>query len=179
VLFRRRTPPAALLAALVALAWSPGLRAQGLDFVKSHYTKFEYHIPMRDGVKLFTAVYVPKDDTQSYPFLLMRTPYSVAPYGADQYPKDLGPSPAFAREGYIFVNQDVRGRCLSEGEFVNMRPHIPSKTGPKDVDESSDTRDTIDWLLKNVRGHNGRAGQWGISYPGSTPTPPSPTPTRR
>src|SRR6516164_2831353 len=89
--------------------------AQGVDFVKSHYTKYEYRIPMRDGVKLFTAVYVPKDDTQTYPFLMMRTPYSVSPYGADQYKNNLGPSPVFAKESYIFVYQDVRGCFQSEG----------------------------------------------------------------
>jgi putative CocE/NonD family hydrolase len=138
---------------------------EGLEYVKSHYTKYEYRIPMRDGVKLFTAVYVPKDDTQTYPFLMMRTPYSVSPYGADQYKNNLGPSPVFAKESYIFVYQDVRGCFQSEGEYVNMRPHNPKK-GPKDIDESSDTYDTIDWLLKNVRGHNGKVGQWGISYPG-------------
>jgi putative CocE/NonD family hydrolase len=120
---------------------------------------------MRDGARLFTAVYVPKDGERTYPFLLVRTPYGIDPYGADQYKTDLGPSAQFAKEGYIFVYQDVRGRFMSEGEFVNMRPHIPQK-GPKDIDESSDTWDTIDWLIKNVRGNNGKAGQWGISYPG-------------
>jgi putative CocE/NonD family hydrolase len=141
------------------------LHAQGIDYVKAHYTKFEYHIPMRDGVKLFTAVYVPKDETQTYPFMLNRTPYSVGPYGVDRYKSDLGPSAQFGREGYIFAYQDVRGRFLSEGTYVNMRPHEPGK-GPKEIDESSDTYDTIEWLLKHVHGHNGKAGQWGISYPG-------------
>jgi putative CocE/NonD family hydrolase len=163
---RRLSPRTALLALCLLLSGGSALRAQGIEYVKSHYTKYEYRIPMRDGVRLFTAVYVPKDDSQTYPFLLMRTPYSVSPYGVDQYPKSLGPSPQFAKEGYIFVNQDVRGRQMSEGEYVNMRPHVPAKSGPGDVDESSDTRDTIDWLLKNVRGHNGNVGQWGISYPG-------------
>jgi putative CocE/NonD family hydrolase len=139
--------------------------AQGLEYVKSHYTKYEYRIPMRDGVHLFTQVYVPKDDSQTYPFLMMRTPYSVNPYGADQYKTDLGPSALFGKEGYIFVYQDVRGCFQSEGEYVNMRPHNPNK-GPKEIDESSDTWDTVDWLLKNVHGNNGKAGQWGISYPG-------------
>lgn len=139
---------------------------QGVEFIKANYTKYEYRIPMRDGVRLHTAVYVPKDDLRTYPVLLMRTPYSVAPYGVDQYPEVLGPSPSFAKEGYIFASQDVRGRVMSEGEFDNMRPHKPSKAGPKDIDESSDTYDTIEWLLKNVPGHNGKVGQWGISYPG-------------
>src|SRR6516165_9115096 len=133
--------------------------------VKEHYTKYEYRIPMRDGVRLFTSVYVPKDDSHPYPILMDRTPYSVGPYGVDKYRDNLGPSPAFAKEGYIFVYQDVRGRWMSEGEFVNMRPHNPNK-GPKDIDEASDTFDTIDWLVKNVQNNNGKVGIWGISYPG-------------
>ena len=98
------------------------------DFdVKEHYTKYEYRIPMRDGVHLFTSVYVPKDGSRAYPFLISRTPYSVAPYGVDQYRKNLGPSPDFDKAGYIFVFQDVRGRYMSEGTFVEMRPHIDVK----------------------------------------------------
>jgi putative CocE/NonD family hydrolase len=134
--------------------------------VKANYTKYEYRIPMRDGKRLFTAVYVPKDQSKTYPILMMRTPYSCQPYGPDKYPDQLRPSTLFAKAGYIFVYQDVRGRWMSEGEFVNMRPHIPSKKDTKAVDESTDTYDTIDWLIKNVRGHNGKVGQWGISYPG-------------
>jgi len=134
--------------------------------VKEHYTKYEYRIPMRDGVHLFTAVYVPKDSSQAYPFLIVRTPYSVAPYGVDQYRKGLGPSPDFERSGYIFVFQDVRGRYMSEGDFVEMRPHIDHKQSKRDVDDASDLYDTIDWLLKNVPNNNGNAGIWGISYPG-------------
>jgi uncharacterized protein len=136
------------------------------DYVKAHYTKYEYRIPMRDGVHLFTAVYVPKDSSQSYPFVMDRTPYSVGPYGVDQYPKHLGPSDEFEKAGYIFVYQDVRGRYMSEGTFVEMRPHIDEKKSPKDVDDSSDTYDTIDYLLKHVPNNNGRVGIWGISYPG-------------
>ena len=133
--------------------------------VRAHYTKYEYQIPMRDGVKLFTAVYVPKDSSQTYPFLIVRTPYSVSPYGTDQYPKRLGPAPVFQRDGFIFVNQDVRGRYMSEGTFQEMTPHKDSKS-PKDVDESTDTYDTIEWLLHHVAGNNSKAGIWGISYPG-------------
>jgi hypothetical protein len=140
--------------------------AQGLEYVKAHYTKYEYRIAMRDGKRLFTAVYVPKDDSQSYPILLKRTPYSARPYGVDQYPEDLGPSPLFGNAGYIFVYQDVRGRWMSEGEFVHMRPHRPEKNGKEEIDESSDTWDTVDWLVKNVRGNNGKVGIAGISYPG-------------
>src|SRR5438105_7236531 len=145
----------------------PGLAsAQGLEQVKGHYTKYEYRIPMRDGKKLFTAVYVPKDPSQRYPIWFTRTPYSVQPYGADQYKSDLGPSSLFGKEGYIFVYQDVRGRWMSEGEYINMRPYIPKKYASQDVDESSDTYDTIDWLIKNIPNHNGKVGMSGISYPG-------------
>ena len=151
---------------LLPLLISGPVAAQGLEYVKSHYTKYEYRIPMRDGVKLFTAVYVPKDTSRTYPILYTRTPYSVAPYGVDRYRASLGPSEHFARSGYIFVYQDVRGRWMSEGVFQHLRPHRPSKTGPKDIDESTDTYDTIDFLLKKVRGHNNRVGMWGISYPG-------------
>jgi putative CocE/NonD family hydrolase len=136
------------------------------DYVKSHYTKYEYRVPMRDGVKLFTSVYVPKDDSQPYPILINRTPYSVAPYGADQYKKNLGPSDEFDKAGYIFVYQDVRGRYLSEGKFIEMTPHIDDKKSPKDVDDSSDMYDTIEFLLKHVANNNGKVGISGISYPG-------------
>ena len=135
------------------------------DYIRANYTKYEYQIPMRDGVKLFTAVYVPKDDAQTYPMMLIRTPYSVAPYGADKYPDALRPSAQCVKSGYIFVNQDVRGRWMSEGEYVNVRPHNPAKKD-KEIDESSDTFDTVEWLTKNVKGHNGKVGITGISYPG-------------
>jgi putative CocE/NonD family hydrolase len=137
------------------------------DFVRAHYTKYEFRIPMRDGKRLFTAVYAPKDVTGGpYPFLMNRTPYDVGPYGEDQYPKRLGPSDEFEKSGYIFVYQDVRGRWMSEGEFVEMRPHIDKKKTPQDVDDASDTYDTIEFLLKNVPNNNGKVGIWGISYPG-------------
>jgi uncharacterized protein len=136
------------------------------DYVKAHYTKYEYRIPMRDGKRLFTSVYVPKDASQPYPMLMDRTPYDVSPYGEDQYKKTLGPSDEFEKAGYIFVYQDVRGRYLSEGEFVEMRPHIDVKRSPQDVDDSSDTYDTIEFLLKHVPNNNGKVGIWGISYPG-------------
>jgi putative CocE/NonD family hydrolase len=139
---------------------------QGLEYIKSHYTKYEYRIPMRDGCRLFTSVYIPKNDATTYPILLKRTPYGLSPYGVDQYPGSLGPSTLLAEAGYIFVQQDVRGRWMSEGEFVHMRPHRPEKAAPEDVDESSDTWDTVDWLIKHVAGNNGRVGIAGISYPG-------------
>jgi putative CocE/NonD family hydrolase len=136
------------------------------EYVRANYTKFEYRIPARDGVRLFTAVYIPNDRTQTYPILLFRTPYSVGPYGADQYRETLGPNKRFDKEGFIFAFQDVRGRYMSEGTFTDMTPHVTAKRGKQDVDESTDTYDTIEWLLKHVENHNGKVGQWGISYPG-------------
>ena len=123
---------------------SLSLLAQGLEYIKANYTKYEYEIPMRDGKKLFTSVYLPKDQSQKYPIMLSRTPYSVSPYGVDNYKTDLGPHAEFAKQGFIFVYQDVRGRNMSEGEFTNMTPHRPVKKTPQDTDESSDTYDTID-----------------------------------
>ncbi len=157
---------AALVLVVLGFVLPAAASAQGPVDVKAAYTKYEYRIPMRDGKRLFTAVYVPKDLAQTYPFLLTRTPYSVRPYGVDQYPDQMRPSPLFAKAGYIFVFQDVRGRWMSEGEFVNMRPHLAASKDPKTVDESTDTYDTIAWLLANVKGHNGKVGMWGISYPG-------------
>ena len=140
--------------------------AQGENYVREHYTKHEFRIPMRDGVKLYTAVYAPKDSSELWPILMMRTPYSVKPYGVDQVRKSLGPSEAFTKSKYIFVYQDVRGRWASEGQYMNVRPHRPVKGGAAEIDESSDTYDSFEWLVKNIPGHNGRAGLWGISYPG-------------
>jgi putative CocE/NonD family hydrolase len=139
------------------------------EYIRSHYTKFEYRIPMRDGTRLFTSVYLPNDARpggKTYPVLLVRTPYSVAPYGLDRYARRLGPNAQYEKDGFIFAFQDVRGQHMSEGEFVNMRPHLAKKSGAREIDESTDTYDTIDWLVKNVPGNNGRVGQWGISYPG-------------
>jgi putative CocE/NonD family hydrolase len=135
-------------------------------YIVENYTKREYRIPMRDGAHLFTAVYSPKNTSGSYPILMRRTPYSVRPYGEDNYPESLGPSTLVVREGYIIVLQDVRGAYMSEGTFVNMTPHVALKQSDQDVDESSDTYDTIEWLLENVANHNGKVGMWGISYPG-------------
>jgi hypothetical protein len=154
-----------LLVLLSFLLPSPA-RAQGLEAVKAAYTKYEFRIPMRDGIKLYTTVYVPKDDSQTYPILLSRTPYSAGPYGIANYKHNLGPSPLLAKAGYIFAYQDVRGRWMSEGTFVNMRPQLGNGKSAKEIDESTDTFDTIDYLIKTVRGHNGKVGMWGISYPG-------------
>ncbi len=139
--------------------------------IREHYTKYEHRIPMRDGVHLFTAVYLPKDDSKPHPFLIFRTPYGISVgggdplkhYGVDYSPGRLGPSEEFEAAGYIFVQQEVRGRFLSEGRFVEM---TPVGRGPGGVDESTDLHDTMEWLLKRVPGHNGKAGIWGGSYPG-------------
>lgn len=139
---------------------------QGLEYIKANYAKYEFRIAMRDQVNLFTSVYMPKDRTKSYPILLTRTPYGVRPYGVDQYRSDLGPSPELARSGYIFAYQDVRGRNQSEGEFINTRPMRSRDNGPRDVDETTDSWDTIEWLIKRLPNNNGKVGMYGISYPG-------------
>ena len=164
--FRRVTPVA--LALTLALGAFVATQAQSpSDAVRAAFTKYEYMVPMRDGVKLFTSVYVPKDASTTYPILLTRTPYSVAPYGVANYRDSLGPAPTgYLDAGYIFVYQDVRGAFMSGGEFEDVRPHRPHKAGPGDIDESSDTFDTIDWLLRETPQHNGRVGLYGISYPG-------------
>ncbi|MDE3165555.1 MAG: CocE/NonD family hydrolase, partial [Acidobacteriota bacterium] len=155
------------LRSLASFLWFAGvLAAQGVDFVKANYTKYEFQVPMRDGKRLFTSVYAPKDHSRPYPIMLDRTPYSVAPYGIDNYRGSLGPSEKFARDLFIFVYQDVRGRYLSEGEFADMRPQLDAHPSPAAIDESTDTWDTIDWLVKNIPNNNGKAGIWGISYPG-------------
>ena len=146
---------------------APADEAKALkEHVLANYTKCEYKIPMRDGVKLFTVVYAPKDTQKTYPMLMHRTPYGVGPYGVDNYGDRLSTAALYLKSGYILVNQDVRGRMNSEGSFIDMRPHKPAKTKPAEVDESSDTFDTIEWLLKKVPGHNGKVGLLGISYPG-------------
>ena len=162
---RRRLLPIALAALTVSVVAQQPAQPEPANPVRAAYTKYEHMITMRDGVRLFTSVYVPKTCTTPYPIIMQRTPYSVAPYGIDNYRTTIGPSEHFMKEGVIAVYQDVRGRYLSEGEWVEVRPHNPKKTG-KDVDESTDTWDTIDWLVKHVPCNNGRAGMWGISYPG-------------
>ncbi len=153
---------------LAAFSVSPAAAQQPQPFdTRAHYTKQEVMIPMRDGVRLFTQIYAPKDTTRPHPFVMTRTPYSVAPYGADAFPRGLDPiTEAYAKENFIFVRQDVRGRWMSEGEFMDVRPVIEHKTSSRDVDEPSDTYDTIDWLIKNVPNNNGRVGVRGTSYPG-------------
>jgi len=138
------------------------------DYVKAHYTKYEYRIPMRDGIKLFTAIYLPDDSsTERHPILVTRTPYSCTPYGEASFTPLLwnGYWRSYAKEHYIIVVQDVRGRWMSDGQFQDLRPFNPHKKGA-DIDEASDSYDAIDWLIKNIPGNNGRVGVFGISYPG-------------
>ena len=167
---RRPLAAAALLAAALAPASRARLGAQAVDgeWIAANYRKVVAMVPMRDGVRLHTTLYLPRDTAgRRFPVLLTRTPYGSRPYGADAYPSALGPSgnPRFAREGFVFVVQDVRGRWLSEGDFTSMTPHRPVK-GPRDVDESTDSFDTITWLLANATPNNGRVAIHGTSWPG-------------
>ncbi len=139
--------------------------AQDENYVKENYNKTETTITMRDGVKLFTVIYSPKDSSKKYPILFQRTPYSCAPYGESEFRSKISPNEFLMKEGNIIVYQDVRGRWMSEGVYDNMRAYIPNKKG-KQIDESSDTFDSIDWLVKNIPNNNGNVGIWGISYPG-------------
>ncbi len=146
----------------VAVSTSQSARAQAARY-EVRYSKQEFRVPMRDGKSLHTVVFAPRDQSQAFPIMINRTPYNCKPYGPGLYPGRLGPSPALEQEGFIFVHQDVRGRWMSDGQYDNMRPH---RDGDLPIDESSDTYDTIEWLLKNIPNHNGKVGMWGISYPG-------------
>lgn len=154
---------------LCALATAQRPSAADSAFIRDNYTKREVMIPMRDGVRLFTSIYTPKDLSKKYPVIMRRSPYSCSPYGTDTYTTRIQ-NMDLARAGYIFVFQDVRGRYMSEGQFVDVRPYIPtsdpSPKGKKQTDEATDTYDTVDWLLKFAAGNNGRVGVMGISYPG-------------
>ena len=153
---------------LIAVCRSPGAEPSvdtNAVWLAEHYTKYEHRIPMRDGVRLFTRVYVPKDDSQVWPIIITRTPYALKPYGADNYNDVSGSFRVLAKDKFILVTQDVRGRYGSEGTYMHVRPFNPNK-GAKETDESSDAYDTIDWLVKNVPNNNGRVGMFGISYPG-------------
>lgn len=135
-------------------------------YMRQHYDKVEYFIPMRDGTKLYTLLYIPKDTRKQYPILLNRTCYNASAYG--NFKTYSHPSRYLVRDGYILAFQDVRGRFQSGGKFDNMTPNIPGND-PKNkqaIDESSDTWDTIDWLIKHIKGHNGKVGMYGVSYPG-------------
>lgn len=159
-----------LIAAVLAQVPPPATAPPAPQPLAERYAKLERMVPMRDGALLFTAIYLPKAAEALQPIVMRRTPYSCAPYGEDKFPDALGPSKAFTERDYIVVLQDVRGCWRSEGTFENMRPQQPrSAVGAPSsaaIDESTDTWDTIDWLVKNVPGHTGRVGLWGISYPG-------------
>jgi uncharacterized protein len=130
-------------------------------YVREHYARQDHLIPMRDGVRLFTSIYLPRDTSRALPLLLSRTPY-----GSDKYLHPTGPAEGFARAGYIFVFQDVRGKYRSEGTFVDVPPLRPASAGKPPIDESTDTYDTIEWLVSHVPHNNGRVGLYGISYLG-------------
>ncbi len=155
-----------LIVGVLFLSVSSGLFAQSFD-MKEHYTKKEVSIAMRDGVKLFTAIYTPKDTSRPHPILMVRSPYSSGPYGEDNFPQLFAlQSRYYAEHKYIIVSQDVRGRYMSEGAFMDVRPVRTKYASPKDIDETTDTYDTVDWLVKHVPNNNGRVGIHGISYPG-------------
>lgn len=158
------------IALCLAVVSAVAARAQAVDssWLREHYRKVEMRIPMRDAARLFTSIYVPRDTTgKSYPMLLTRTPFSAGPYGETSYRRALGPSgnPRYARDGFIFVIQDVRGSWMSEGQLVMMTPHLPRK-GATDVDESTDASDTVTWLLAHITPNNGRVGIYGTSWSG-------------
>ena len=144
-----------------------GQNADSTWFV-NNYSKMEKMIPMRDGIKLFTSIYIPKDKSETHPILLERTPYSCSPYGVefDSYYWIISAYKAYSRENYILVQQDVRGRYMSEGVYQDVRPYIKDKKNNKDIDEASDSYDAIEWMVKNIEGNNGNVGVKGISYPG-------------
>ena len=163
---RHRCPPSTRIFLLLVLAGTGTTQVDKPFDISAHYSKAEHRVAMRDGVELFTTVYAPKDRSKKYPIMLFRTPYGTGPHGADRFRTPLGPSPRFQREGFIFVYQDVRGKGLSAGEFVVMQPVLANPETPTDTDETTDTFDAIQWALDHIQGHNGRVGQWGISYPG-------------
>ncbi|MBX3101555.1 MAG: CocE/NonD family hydrolase [Bacteroidetes bacterium] len=156
-----------LLAAFTGVLWAQTPAVSDSAYIRDNFVKHEYRIPMRDGVRLHTIAYVPRETGRTCPIILYRTPYRIAPYGDTLATSLRTPNPQMLRQGYIWVYQDVRGMFMSEGRFEDMRPHLAQKKQKTDTDESTDTYDTIEWLLKTLKGrHNGRVGQWGISYPG-------------
>ena len=156
-----------LVSFLFSFIFTTAQTDQDSAWVRENYTKKEIYITMRHGIKLFTAVYEPKDMSEKHPILMVRTPYSCAPYGADFSGRLTGTHwKYYCRENYIIVLQDVRGRWMSEGEFVDVRPFIQDKKTNNDIDEASDTYDAVDWLVKNLPNNNGNVGAFGISYPG-------------
>jgi len=147
-----------LVATLTFIIFFPIFAQTGFESEQS-FEKIEVLIPMRDGVRLNTIINIPESVSEPLPFLLIRTPYGIKSGSVSTSYSEL------AEDGYIFVFQDIRGRYKSEGDFVMLRPPR-EKNNPKDIDESTDTYDTIEWLLKNVPNNNGRAGVMGISYGG-------------
>ena len=155
-----------VLLSAFCLLTAVGSQAWNAKEVATHYTKYEHRIPMRDGVRLHTTVFLPKDEPGPLPVLITRTPYSARPYGSSAFPDWSGSAEVLAKDRFILVLQDVRGRNASDGEFVHMRPFRTDKAALTDIDESTDAWDTIEWIIRNVPGHNGRVGMMGISYPG-------------
>jgi len=156
--------PCCLLFILMIKASFP-VYSQDASLIQETYVKKEYRIEMRDGVKLHTIVYAPVDSSETYPILLYRTPYSIRPYG-DEMRASLSTNEWLARDRYIFVFQDVRGKFMSGGQYVNMRPVLDVYNSSADIDETTDTWDTVDWLVKNIGNNNGKVGMYGVSYPG-------------
>ena len=154
---------------LFAILFITNLAAQNSDslWVRENYYKIEKMLPMRDGIGLFTAFYIPKDSSEKHPILFYRTPYSCSPYGEDKFNARIYDTYwiNYLKEGYIIAIQDVRGRWMSEGAFIDVRPFNTNKKG-KEFDEASDTYDAIDWMVNNLPGNNKRVGVFGISYPG-------------
>ncbi|MDP4226691.1 MAG: CocE/NonD family hydrolase, partial [Bacteroidota bacterium] len=136
------------------------------EWVKKNYAKREVMIPMRDGTRLFTAIYEPVSGSDKHPILITRTPYKAGPYGLEMSSMLWNSWSNYSREGYILIIQDVRGRWMSEGQFVDIRPFNAKKKKKTDVDEASDAYDTVDWLIKHIKNNNGRVGFIGTSYPG-------------
>ena len=153
---------------LLILPFAVIAQNQDSAYFLNNYTKKEIYIPVRDGIRLFTTLYLPKDKTEKHPILMTRTPYSCAPYGETNYSARYYRNhyKEYLKENYIIVVQDVRGCWMSEGNFIDVRPYNPDKKTNTDIDEASDTYDTIDWLVKNIEGNNGNVGVFGISYPG-------------
>jgi len=156
-----------IITLLFMISFFAGAENADSTWILNNYVKQEKYITMRDGVRLFTSIYIPKDNTEKHPVLITRTPYSCAPYGEKNFRNYWGNHyAAYFRENYIVVIQDVRGKFMSEGKYVDVRPFKKDKKSNKDIDEASDSYDTIDWLIKNIQNNNGKVGVFGISYPG-------------
>lgn len=160
--------PKLILSLLCFCFWIAKSQVVDTNWLAKNYTKQEVQISMRDGLKLFTSIYSPKDVSEKHPTLMVRTPYSLNPYGPGRFSPYLMTShySNYVKLNYIIVMQDVRGCYMSEGEFMDVRPFIETKKTKNEVDEASDTYDAIDWLIKNVPNNNGNVGVSGISYPG-------------